>query len=434
MDTVVRSRRVVLPGGERPAAVHVEGGRIAAIGGYEDVPPHAEEHDLGDLVLLPGLVDTHVHVNEPGRTEWEGFDSATRAAAAGGVTTVCDMPLNSVPPTTSATNLEVKRAAAEGAVHVDVAFWGGATPDSLAHLGDLAGEGVVGVKGFLVDSGVPEFRCLDAGTLDATARRCAELDLLLAVHAEDPGCVHQCQGGGSYRSWLASRPPEAESVAVHRLAAAVSTYGTRAHVVHVSAADALAELGEGMTAETCPHYLVLRAEDVADGDTAAKCAPPVRDEANRDELWQALGDGRISLVVSDHSPAPPELKDTGDFATAWGGIASVQLGLPLVWTEARTRGHDLGDVARWMSTGPAALAGLDGKGAIAIGNDADLVAFDPDAELVVDPEALHHRHPVSPYTGRRLTGVVRTTWLRGTVVDGAPRGTLLRRGRRAETA
>jgi allantoinase len=342
------------------------------------------------------------------------------------------MPLNSVPPTTNVANLDQKRAAADGQVHVDVAFWGGATPDSLPDLDELAGAGVVGVKGFLPDSGVPEFGHLEGRDLVEAVRRCAELDLLLAVHAEDPAALLDCPSGPAYSGWLASRPARAETAAVERLARLASEHGARIHVVHVSAADAADALAAGMTAETCPHYLVLRAEDVPDGATAVKCAPPVREDANRERLWQALAAGLITTVVSDHSPAPPELKETGDFASAWGGIASLQLGLPLVWTEARTRGHDLADVMRWMAETPARLAGLPGKGAITVGNDADLVAFDPDAELVVDPTALHHRHAVSPYGGRRLTGVVRTTWLRGSAVDDVPRGRLLRRGERVD--
>ncbi|GIL26875.1 allantoinase AllB [Actinocatenispora comari] len=422
-ELTIRSRRVLLPDGERPASVHVRDGRIAAITDYTD----GGGTDLGELALLPGLVDSHVHVDEPGRTEWEGFATATRAAAAGGVTTVIDMPLNSIPPTVDVDALECKRSAAEGQCAVDVGFWGGAVPDNLDRLAELHEAGVFGFKCFLADSGVPEFPPLSTGELTAVAHRLAELDALLLVHAED---AHELgsPAGGSYAEFLATRPERAEIAAVRTLAGLAAATGARMHVLHVSAAGALAPLaGTGLTAETCPHYLTLAAEEIAAGDTAAKCCPPVRSAANRDALWRALADGRIDCVVSDHSPAPPELK-RGGFDSAWGGIASVQLGLPLVWTGARRRGHSLSDLVRWMAAGPARLVGLPHKGTIAVGADADLVAFAPDEPFTVDPAALHHRHPVSPYAGRRLTGVVHRTWLRGRPVDpAAPHGQLLRR-------
>ncbi|MFI7599589.1 allantoinase AllB [Actinoplanes sp. NPDC049681] len=431
VDLVLRSRRAVTPDGERPAAVSVSGGRIVAVGGYDAPAGGAEEIDLGDVALLPGLVDTHVHVNEPGRTEWEGFATATRAAAAGGVTAIVDMPLNSLPPTVNAEALEIKQAAATGQIHVDVGFWGGAIPGNAADLPGLHAAGVFGFKAFLADSGVPEFPPLDPGQL---AEALAAVDALFVIHAEDPDHLHAAVPSPAYADFLASRPPEAEHAAVATAIEAARAAGARVHILHLSAASALpliaAARADGLrvTAETCPHYLTLDAAEIPAGATEFKCCPPIRDSANRDRLWTALADGLITCVVSDHSPCTPDLKrrDTGDFAAAWGGIASVQLGLPVIWTAARERGYGLADVANWMARRPADLVGLTGKGRIAVGADADLVAFDPDETFVVDPGRLHHKNPVTPYAHRTLTGVVRTTWLRGRTVTGAaPHGRFL---------
>lgn len=432
-DLVVRSRRAITAAGETPAAVVVAGGKIVAVRAYDDDLDAAEDVDLGDVALLPGLVDTHVHVNEPGRTEWEGFASATRAAAAGGVTTIIDMPLNSLPPTVDVAALRVKQRAAEKQVHVDVGFWGGAVPGNSGDLPALHDAGVFGFKAFLADSGVPEFPPL---TRQQLAEALAAVDARFVVHAEDPGHLHAPASSRAYPDFLASRPPEAETSAIATAIDAARAAGARVHVLHLSAAGSLpliaAARAEGVrvTAETCPHYLTLDSAAIPPGATEYKCCPPIRDAANADRLWGALADGLITCVVSDHSPCTPELKrrESGDFAAAWGGIASVQLGLPVVWTAARERGHALAEVADWMARRPADLAGLPGKGRIAVGADADLVAFDPSATFRVDPARLHHRHPVTPYAGRTLAGVVRTTWLRGRPVTGdAPRGRLLTR-------
>ena len=433
-DLALRSSRVVTGGGERPATVAIHNGLIVDISPYE-APIEADcVIDLGADALLPGLVDTHVHVNEPGRTEWEGFASATRAAAAGGVTTLLDMPLNSVPPTIDPAALKLKREAAAGLCHVDVGFWGGAVPGNAAELEPLYEQGVFGFKCFLVDSGVPEFPPLAGAELERAARELARIGALLIVHAEDPALVVPAPDGRGYAGFLASRPPRAEDSAIDRLVRLSADSGVRVHVLHLSSASGLAAVavakadGIAITAETCPHYLVLTAEEVPDGATEYKCCPPIRDVANRELLWGALADGTLDLVVSDHSPATPDLKETGDFGSAWGGIASLQLGLPLVWTEARQRGHSLVDVVRWMAEGPARLAGLARKGRIAPGYDADLTVFAPEAEFVVDPHRLAHRHPVTPYAGRELVGEVRGTWLAGAQISGEPTGRLLRRG------
>lgn len=433
---ILRSRRVLLPDGERPASVHIDGGRIVAIEPYDqgrpaetDVSGQAgDAHDLGDLVLMPGLVDTHVHVNEPGRTEWEGFAAATRAAAAGGITTLIDMPLNSLPPTVTVQALQAKRAAAAGQCYVDVGFWGGAVPGNAADLRPLAEAGVFGFKCFLIDSGVPEFPPLSPAELDEAL---STVDALFLVHAEDPQAVRPTRPSSRYTDFVASRPPQAEVRAVATVLDAARRTGARVHILHLSSAQVLPLLaharddGVRVTVETCPHYLTLAAEQVADGATQFKCCPPIRDEANRELLWWWLTEGVIDCIVSDHSPSPPELK-RGDFAGAWGGIASLQVGLSAVWTAARARRIPLADVSAWMSRGPAELAGLSGKGVIREGADADLVAFDPDATWVVDPATLHHRHPVTPYAGQTLHGVVHTTWLGGVPVDGVtPRGRLL---------
>lgn len=435
MSLVVRARRVLLPDGERAAAVHTEEGRITAVTAFDDVPATAVTL-ADDEALLPGLVDSHVHVNEPGRTEWEGFATATRAAIAGGVTTIVDMPLNSIPPTTTVEALHVKRETADGQVAADVAFWGGAVPGNLDQLRPLHEAGVVGFKCFLLDSGVPEFPPLDDAGLRAALADLAAFDGLLIAHAEDAEVIAAAPEptGASYAAFLASRPGAAEESAIAGLVAAARDTGARTHVVHLAAADALPLLrkaraeGVRITVETCPHYLTFAAEQVPDGATAFKCCPPIREAAHREELWAALQGGDIDLVVSDHSPCTPDLKrlDSGDFGAAWGGIASLQVALPVVWTGARQRGIGLDRVVRWMAEAPARLAGLPGKGAIAVGRDADLVAFAPDEEWTVGD--LEHRNPVTPYSGRSVTGAIRRTWLGGRPADGSPIGRLLGRG------
>jgi allantoinase len=432
---IVRARRAVVDGELRPAAVEVWDGVIVDVLDH-DAARVGEVVDLADdEVLLPGLVDTHVHVNEPGRTEWEGFASATRAAAAGGVTTIVDMPLNSIPPTIDPAALEQKRDAARDRCHVDVGFWGGAVPASLGGLRALHDAGVFGVKSFLVHSGVDEFPPLTSAQLTEAAKEVADFGGLLIVHAEAAELIGS-SAGPAYGDFLASRPAAAELAAIGQVIDAARATGARVHVLHLASAEALPLLaaaradGVRITAETCPHYLTLAAEEIAPGATAFKCCPPIRDAANQDGLWGGLASGVLDVVVSDHSPAPAELKllDEGDFGAAWGGIASLQLGLPIVWTAARARGFALPDVVRWMARGPADLVGLSQKGRLAVGADADLVAFAPDETFTVDPAALHHRHPITPYTGRKLTGVVRRSWLRGVETGGAPRGRLLQRG------
>ena len=377
-ELVIRAERAVTPDGVRPATVAIRDGRIAAIAGPGAALDAVETVALpGSEVLLPGLVDTHVHVNEPGRTEWEGFATATRAAAAGGVTTLIDMPLNSLPPTTTTAALAVKRAAARPSAHVDVGFWGGAVPGNLADLARLHQAGVFGFKAFLADSGVPEFGLLDPADLDAVLAETARLGALLIVHAEDPGVLAAAPAaaGRAYAGFLASRPSAAEDTAIAGLLAAAWWHGARVHILHLASASALPMIaaaradGARVTAETCPHYLSFCAEDVPDGATEFKCCPPIRDAANRDGLWAGLAEGLIGTVVSDHSPCPPGLKqrESGDFGAAWGGISSLQLGLPAVWTQARRRGHGLADVVRWMaertrSAGRAAGQGRDRLG------------------------------------------------------------------------
>ncbi|ADH66159.1 MULTISPECIES: allantoinase AllB [Nocardiopsis] len=445
-DLAVRARRALTPEGERPVTVGVRDGRVVNVLEGESAPLIARREITlaGDEVLLPGLVDTHVHVNEPGRTEWEGFATATRAAALGGITTLVDMPLNSVPPTTTVAGLDAKQAAADGKLAVDVGFWGGAVPENsrsgaTKELAALWERGVFGFKAFLSPSGVEEFGHLSQEELYSAAEAIGEFGGRLIVHAEDPGVLDGAPpaAGRDYASFLASRPDTAENEAIARVIDVARATGTHAHVLHLSSASALPLIararaeGVPLTVETCPHYLTLEAEGVPAGATQYKCCPPIRDAANRDLLWRALADGLIDCVVSDHSPSTPDLKDldTGDFGTAWGGVSGLQVGFSAVWTEARRRGGSLADVVRWMSSGPARVAGLRGKGAIAEGADADFAVVAPEESFRVDVRALEHRNPVSPYDGAELLGRVRRTVLRGRDVGPGDRaGRMLVRG------
>lgn len=422
VELVLRSTRVITPEGTRAASVAVAGGKITAVLAHDaEVPDGARLEDFGDDVLLPGLVDTHVHVNDPGRTEWEGFWTATRAAAAGGITTILDMPLNSLPPTTTVENLRVKQEVARTKAHVDVGFWGGALPDNVKDLRPLHDAGVYGFKCFLSPSGVDEFPLLDQEQLATSLAEITGFGGLLIVHAEDPHHLESApqNPGPKYADFLASRPQDAENTAIQNLIDQAKRLNARVHVLHLSSASALpliaAAKAEGVqiTVESCPHFLTLTAEEVPDGATEFKCCPPIREAANQDVLWDALADGTIDCIVSDHSPSTADLK-TGDFATAWGGISSLQLGLPAIWTEAKKRGRTLEEVARWMSTAPAALAGLSAKGAIEAGRDADFAVLAPEETFTVDPAHLHHRNQVTAYAGKTLHGVVKSTWLRGT--------------------
>ena len=438
IELVVRSQRVVTPDGVRPAAIHVTGGTIDRVAAWDDVPAGARLADYGELAVLPGIVDTHVHLNEPGRTEWEGFATATRAAAVGGVTTLVDMPLNSIPPTTTREAFAAKRDAARGQCAVDVGFWGGVVPGNQRELGGLVADGVRGFKCFLVDSGVAEFGWVGEADLAPAMQILAGLGVPLLVHAEVAGPIDAASAGLAgadprrYATYLASRPPAAEEQAIALVTRLCRATQARTHIVHHSAASALPLLrdaraaGLPLTAETCPHYLHFTAEAIADGATPFKCAPPIRDADNREQLWRALAEGVLDFVASDHSPCSPQLKamEVGDFVAAWGGVAGLQLALPVVWTEASQRGHTLADIARWMSAGPARLAGLTGKkGAIAAGADADLAIFADDERTTVTPETVHHRHKVTPYAGETLRGAVHATYLRGALV--AERGRAL---------
>jgi allantoinase len=447
----IRGKRVVTPEGVRAATVHLRDGVIEAISGYNDIPSDKHLYDAGDSVVMPGLVDTHVHINEPGRTDWEGFDTATRAAAAGGVTTLIDMPLNSIPATTTVTALEIKRKAARNKCRVNVGFWGGVVPGNAGELRALHRAGAFGFKCFLVPSGVPEFEHVGEDDLREALPILAELDVPLLVHAELPGPIEEeakklaKADPRKYKTWLQSRPPAAETQAVEIMIRLAREYKARVHIVHLSSELSVPLVrrakkeGVRITTETCPHYLFFTSGFIGNGCTEFKCAPPIRDLQNSKKLWTALGRSTIDIVVSDHSPSPPAMKflDTGDFFNAWGGISSLQLGLPVVWTKMSGRNYSLKHLVRWMCSGPARLAGLEKyKGAIAIGYDADIVVWNPEKRFIVRPKMLQHRHKLTPYANEVLHGVVETTFLRGEMIYdrgrllGVPRGALLRRGER----
>ena len=426
-DLVIRGRRVVTPEGVRAATVHVAEGRIVQVGAWEEVMPDVPVVDAGESVVMPGLVDTHVHVNEPGRAEWEGFETATRAAAAGGVTTILDMPLNSIPATTTADALEAKRQTAREKSVVNVEFIGGVVPGNAGELEALRDAGVRAFKCFLSPSGVDEFPAVNERDLREAFPVLARLGLPLMVHAEDPACLLPSRGASRvYGDYLTTRPVSAERAAISLLTRLMARAPTPVHIVHLSSATSLDIVrtararGLPLTVETCPHYLTFAAEEIPDGATEYKCAPPIRDKTERNALWEALIAGDIDLVASDHSPCPPEMKETeGDFFSAWGGIASLQLSLSAVWTGARARRLKPERIAQWMSAAPARLAGLQNrKGALAAGYDADIIVWDPETRFVVDPTELLHRHKLTPYTGRELFGKVSATYVGGRRIFG----------------
>jgi allantoinase len=451
----IRSKRVVTPKGVRAATVRVRNGVIEAITGYDDFPSGKHFYDAGESVVMPGLVDTHVHINEPGRTDWEGFETATRAAAAGGVTTLIDMPLNSIPATTTAAALETKRKAARRKCWVNVGFWGGVVPGNAGELRALYRAGAFGFKCFLVPSGVPEFVHVGESDLREALPILASLDAPLLVHAELPGPIEEASkklaksDPTKYKTWLSSRPASAETSAIELMIRLAREFNARVHIVHLSSELSLSLIrrakkeGVRITAETCPHYLFFASGSIGDKRTQYKCAPPIRDSRNNSSLWSALGSGTIKFIVSDHSPSPPVMKSlgTGDFFKAWGGISSLQLCLPVIWTrmgvKLRSRLDALEYLVLWMCGGPAWLAGLEKcKGAIADGYDADIVVWNPEKRFVVRSQKLQHRHKLTPYANQSLRGIVEATFLRGELIYdrgrflGTPLGALLRRGER----
>ena len=425
---VIRAKRAVFPDGIRPAVVVVDDERITAL--LEDGAAVEAREEIvvpDDQVLMPGLVDSHVHVNEPGRTPWEGYESATRAGLAGGITTILDMPLNSSPPTTTVDNLDAKEEAAQGKLSVDVGFWGGAVPGNIDQMAPLWDKGVFGFKCFTAHSGIDEYGYLGYEGVKEVLAKLAELDAVLIVHAEDSRILAEAPQDitDQYATFLASRPRAAENTAIEQVLAAARETGARVHILHLSSAEALPAIraakqeGVKVTVETCPHYLTFASELIPDGATEYKCCPPLRENDNRKALWEGLKDGTIDHIASDHSPCTVDLKvkDTGDFGKAWGGVASVQLGLPAVWTAGEEFGIELSDIARWLAANPCASFRVPGKGSIAVGNDADFAVVAPEETFVVDVEALEHKNKISPYQGRTLRGVVKRTVLRGRTVD-----------------
>jgi allantoinase len=451
-DLIVRGSRIVTPDGERAAAIHIRHGVITKISGFGDISAGSLIYEARDSAVMPGLVDTHVHINEPGRTEWEGFATATRSAAAGGITTLIEMPLNSIPATTSVVALQTKLDAASSKLLVDTGFWGGVVPGNAQELPGLWKAGCFGFKCFLINSGVKEFTSVSETDLRKALPVLAKIGAPLLAHAELPGPIDDAAkrrsasaSRKSYQTWLDSRPRAAENDAIELLLRLGSEFGARIHIVHLSSTDAIPRIqkakatGQLLSVETCHHYLTFASEEIPDAATLFKCAPPVRERENREKLWAGLRDATIDVIATDHSPCPPEMKrqETGDFLEAWGGISSLQLSLPAVWTEAKRRGFALTHLPRWLCEAPAHLAGLNHqKGAIAPGCDADLVIWNPEAGFKADPAQLHHRHKLTPYAGRDLMGIVEATFLRGVKIFergnfcSAPAGQVLLRGKR----
>lgn len=426
---LLKSRRILTPEGIRPGAVLLAGDKIADLVSTEEVTDSIPTEDLADLLLAPGLIDCHVHINEPGRTLWEGFDTATKAAAAGGITSLIEMPLNASPVTTNSRNFNFKLKAANGKIHVNCGFWGGVVPDNLSALEGLLEQGVFGLKAFLTHSGIDEFPNTDENHLREALRILHKFDEPLLVHCEldgpNPDAHLLQENPQSYAAYLKSRPKEWENKAIEMMIRLCRETGARVHIVHLSSAEALPMIrsakaeGLPLTVETCPHYLLFNAEDMPDAQTAYKCAPPIRERANNNLLWEALKEGTLDFIATDHSPAPPEIKEleSGDFNKAWGGIAGLQFLLPALWTEASKRGFTPERIIQLLSSNVAAFLQLEKrKGKISKGFDADLFAWNPEAEFKVTPESIFHRHKVTPYSGLTLRGKVEKTYVGGVKV------------------
>jgi len=423
----LQSKNVIINGEMTEACVEIKDELIYAI------HPHGQTlscpiQDYNDKVIMPGLVDSHVHINEPGRTEWEGFNTATQAAAAGGITALVDMPLNCIPVTTTKAAFQEKLDAVDDKLWVDCGFWGGVIPQNIDDLDDLLNAGVLGVKSFLIDSGIEEFPNVEAQDIQAAMPILAKHDVPYLIHAElDCGGFDDVVITKEYNSFLASRPKKWENDAISLMVDMARESkekgdNCKVHIVHLSSDEALNTIeqakkeGLRFTAETCPHYLTIASENIPDGKTLFKCCPPIRENSNREHLWQAITDRRLDFIVSDHSPCTPELKhiDTGDIEKAWGGISALQFGISLIWTEAKERGFSLVDITRLMSTQTAKFAGLDSvKGEIKMGNHADFLIFDPDFSYTITNEMIKHRHNITPYAGREVTGQVLHTFVRG---------------------
>ena len=419
----IHSNNILLPQGTKSAFVLIDDGKIKDI--VSDLPfNHSYELiEVGNKVLMPGVIDPHIHINEPGRTDWEGFDTATTAAIAGGLTTLIDMPLNSAPVTTTVAAFEEKLDATKDKLHTNVGFWGGIIPGNTDEIEGLIAKGILGFKAFLTHSGIDDFPNATEEDLRIAMPIIAKHNLPLLGHCELTDELLRATGDNrSYQNYMSSRPKEWEDEAITMMIRLCEEFNCRVHIVHLSSAKSIEQIikakekGLPITVESAQHYLYFNAETINDGQTQFKCAPPIREKENNDQLWQALKDGVIDLVATDHSPSTPTLKEleSGDFMKAWGGIASLQLALPVLWTKAREKGFTIDFIAKWLCENPAKLIGKSTtKGKIAIGYDADLIVVDIDSSFVVTENMLHHKHKTTPYLNETLYGIVEQTYLFG---------------------
>ena len=421
-DFAIASQKVLTLEGEKPAAILIKGEKILDVVSIENIPENCPTEEMGNNMIMPGLVDAHVHINEPGRTDWEGFETATKAAAAGGITTIVDMPLNCIPVTTTVDALNQKIIATKDQLWIDCGFYGGLIPDNNQDLESLADAGVLGFKAFLSPSGIDEFPNISEKHLREALHILAKKGIPVLVHAELENGATSSEENKTYKYFQESRPKSWENNAIKLLIQLCREFNVHIHIVHLSSADILPEIaqtrkdGFPLTVETCPHYLHFSSERISDGDTRFKCAPPIWNGENRENLWAGLEEGIINFITSDHSPCTPELKnlEAGNFEKAWGGISSIQFALPVIWTECKQRGYSLEQLINWMSKQPAKFIGKDQqKGQISPGFDADLVCWNPDKKYIIKKEVIHHKNKLTPYEGESLYGVVNATFLRG---------------------